>query len=50
MINLEIKNNGNLKLEEPINGFQLLKQLNDDSLKGIVAIKINDKIIFNLVY
>ena len=44
MINLEIKNNGNLKLEEPINGFQLLKQLNDDSLKGIIAIKINDKI------
>lgn len=44
MISLEIKNNGNLKLEEPINGFQLLKQLNDDSLKGIIAIKINDKI------
>ncbi len=44
MIKLKIKNGSDLKLDNEINGFQLLKQLNDEKLKGSVAIKINDKI------
>ncbi|MDD2839702.1 MAG: threonine--tRNA ligase [Rickettsiales bacterium] len=44
MIKLKIKNGSDLNLDNQVNGFQLLKQLNDEQLKGIIAIKINDKI------
>lgn len=42
---IKININGlNKELEKIINGFQLLKLLNDDNLKGSIAIKINDKL------
>jgi threonyl-tRNA synthetase len=44
MIKLKIKNGSDIKLDSQINGFQLLKQLNNDNFKDSVAIKINDKI------
>lgn len=37
-------NNSVKEFENPVNGFQLLKALNDDKLKGSVALKINGKL------
>ncbi|HSQ97103.1 MAG TPA: threonine--tRNA ligase [Rickettsiales bacterium] len=44
MIKLKLKNGFSLNLDNQMNGFQLLKQLNDEKLKGSIAIKIDDKI------
>ena len=43
MINLKIKDN-DIKIENSVNGFQLLKILNDESLKGSIAMKIDNEL------
>lgn len=43
---IKIKINNSIKeFESPVNGFQILKSLNDDNLKGSIAMKINNETV-----